>query len=119
MALTERLAYLPLAISQAGANIAMQRFKNPIARYLDLYTKHPRDILGKKTVHLEWDRRQDTVLATWEISFNDIKKRMPEAAEILLLCSFFPPRSIVAEFFIRGSSFTGTLYLFNVHILKN
>ncbi|KAF3807885.1 hypothetical protein GCG54_00007621 [Colletotrichum gloeosporioides] len=120
VALTRRLAYLPLAISQAGAHIAMQQSKNPISTYLALYTKYPRNILGKRTVHLEWDRRQDTVLATWEISFNEIKKRMPEAAEILLLCGFFPPQFIVAEFYIRGSSFTGTLYLFNnVLALKN
>ncbi|KAH9238364.1 hypothetical protein K456DRAFT_1173311 [Colletotrichum gloeosporioides 23] len=84
----------------------MQRFKNPISTYLDLYTKYPRDILGRKTVHVDWDIRQDTVLTTWEISFNKIEKQMPEAAEILLLCSFFSPQDIMPDYFIHGSRFT-------------
>ncbi|KAE9566432.1 hypothetical protein CGMCC3_g17397 [Colletotrichum fructicola] len=69
LSLVHKLAYLPLAIVQAGAHIAVHRFHNPITSYLDLYIKSPPDLLGDWPARAGWDTKEDTVLTTYEISF--------------------------------------------------
>ena len=49
-----------------------------------------------------WDYRNDTVFTTWEISFEAIKDRDPQAAHLLLLCGFLGKDDIWEGLLRRG-----------------
>ena len=54
--------------------------------------------------------RQDTVFTTWEVSYNAVLKQCPEAAEILLISSFFSNQNIpeyLFEHFVQPSAYSG------------
>lgn len=82
------LGYLPLAINQAGAFMAVQRMQRPIRDYLDIYQCQPGEFLD------DWDSKvvsnypKGTLLTTWGISYTAVQKQMPEAAKLLHLLSF-------------------------------
>jgi tetratricopeptide (TPR) repeat protein len=88
-ALAETLGYLPLALEQAGAY--MEERAASFVRYLHLYrdrgsakllAQHgPRDYAG-------------TVATTWRLSFDQVRKASPAAAELLELCAFLTPEAI-------------------------
>lgn len=99
-ALVEALGHLPLALTQAGAHIAMSRNVRPVTEYLNLFLRYPQELLARKTVERPWDQKRDNVLATWEISFAAVAQKMPEAASILLMCGFLSPASIDKNLFI-------------------
>ncbi|KAF4935500.1 hypothetical protein CGCF245_v007532 [Colletotrichum fructicola] len=106
-AIIQRLAYLPLAISQAGAHIAMNPSEMPFAAYLDLYHRYPKEILSRKARKAASDEKDDTVLTTWEISFEAVQNQMPEAAEVLLVSGYLAPEGISQELFTYEGFFSG------------
>ena len=85
--LVKLLEYLPLAITQAASYIGVRRTGMTIARYSSLLRKSDRilhDDMG--------DSRRDltipsSVFLTWQISFEQIKKENPLAAELLSILS--------------------------------
>lgn len=105
--LAERLAYLPLALSQAGAYIAIHRSQRPFTTYLELYQKYPKEILGQKARQAEWDAKADTILTTWEISYAAVQERMPEASQILLISGNLAHENIPQRLFTFGGFFSG------------
>ncbi|KAJ6488940.1 P-loop containing nucleoside triphosphate hydrolase protein [Mycena sanguinolenta] len=79
--IVKELAYLPLAIVQAGAFISESGALNS---YLALYQRHRAQLLSEKPAQSHDDYAW-TVYTTWQISFN---KLSPLAAMLLQLCSF-------------------------------
>src|SRR5579859_6178232 len=94
--LLENLGYLPLAIDQAGAYIAVQQqqqfssssngpYSRILIRYLKLYDENKDILLRQKPPPSTWNYRNDTVFTTWEVSFQAIEQESSDAARILLL----------------------------------
>ncbi|MCJ1449249.1 MAG: hypothetical protein MMC23_009769, partial [Stictis urceolatum] len=82
--LLERLVYLPLAIMQASA------FINQNAILVSEYVSHLRDANSEAELfseHFEdpnrYDETESTIAKTWYISFNQIRKQDPLAADYL------------------------------------
>ena len=94
--LLENLEYLPLAIAQAASYISEEGVT--VKRYLELLRPGNAD----SKVLLEQDyydskRHPDihnSVFQTWKISFDQIQRQTPRAAEILSLMSMLDKQSI-------------------------
>jgi tetratricopeptide (TPR) repeat protein len=96
--LLQALDRMPLAITQAAAYIMQRRPRMSVARYLDEIRRddHNRAQLLERNVG---DSRRDgrasnSVIATWQISFEHIRQEMPAAARLLSLMSFFDRQGI-------------------------
>ncbi|XTI88858.1 hypothetical protein V2W45_1238678, partial [Cenococcum geophilum] len=96
--LLQALDYMPLAITQAAAYIEQRAPRMTISRYLDeIYrSDHDRARLLKKDIG---DSRRDgrasnSIIATWQISFEHIRKNIPTAARLLSLMSLFDRQGI-------------------------
>jgi hypothetical protein len=117
--LVEALEYMPLAISQAGAYIRERAPRTSISKYLEEFRRSER----RKFSLLNWDKeslRRDrsasnSVIVTWQISFESIRSERPSAADLLSLMSFFdrqgipewlvrPPNNIVSQDDSAGES---------------
>ncbi|KAF2268798.1 HET-domain-containing protein [Lojkania enalia] len=89
---------MPLAITQAAAYIAQRAPRMTVSRYLDEVRRsdHDRARLLKKDVG---DSRRDgrasnSIMATWQISFEYIRRKIPTAAQLLSLMSLFDRQGI-------------------------
>jgi tetratricopeptide (TPR) repeat protein len=96
--LLQTLDYMPLAITQAAAYISQRAPRVTISRYLDNLRRSDNDraTLLKKDVG---DVRRDgsasnSIIATWQISFEHIRKERPAAARLLSLMSLFDRQGI-------------------------
>ncbi|KAI9771284.1 MAG: hypothetical protein M1840_002254 [Geoglossum simile] len=96
--LLQALDYMPLAITQAAAYIEQRSPRMTISRYLDEIRRsdHDRARLLKKDVG---DSRRDgrvsnSIITTWQISFEHIQKELPTAARLLSLMSLFDRQGI-------------------------
>ncbi|KAJ7218543.1 hypothetical protein GGX14DRAFT_304298, partial [Mycena pura] len=98
---TKELAYLPLAIIQAGAFIA--RSKN-LEGFLTIYATNKSRLLNEKP-RQSHDSYEWTVYTTWQMSFNRLS---PLAARFLQLCSLLHHKGISEEFFINASKYRFT-----------
>ncbi|OCL09134.1 hypothetical protein AOQ84DRAFT_388390 [Glonium stellatum] len=96
--LLEMLDYMPLAISQAAAYISQRAPRVTISKYLRHLRqgdKDRADLLNKDV----GDTRRDTgasnsIISTWQISFEHIRKNMPTAARLLSLMCLFDRQGI-------------------------
>jgi tetratricopeptide (TPR) repeat protein len=97
VALLRALDYIPLAITQAAAYIN-RRMHMTTASYLAEFKKSN---MKRKNL-LDWDAgelRRDrsasnSIVTTWQISFEQIRQERPSAADLLSLMSCFNPQSI-------------------------
>ncbi|KAI9860963.1 MAG: hypothetical protein M1813_005642 [Trichoglossum hirsutum] len=96
--LLQALDYMPLAITQAAAYIEQRAPRMTISRYLDEIRRsdYDRARLLKKDVG---DSRRDgrisnSIITTWQISFEYIRKNLPTAARLLSLMSLFDRQGI-------------------------
>ena len=91
MKLIKELSYLPLAITQAAAFICENGVT--ISEYLDLLDTSDTDLKDLLSEHLEDPRRdldtENSVMRTWKISFDQLLKGKPRAADILSLMAVF------------------------------
>ncbi|KAL8985980.1 MAG: hypothetical protein Q9205_000490 [Flavoplaca limonia] len=87
--LVEYLSSLPLAIAQAAAFISENSVT--ISEYLETLVNDERDLKELLSEHLEDSRRdwssENSVIRTWKLSFEQISKENPRAAEMLSLLS--------------------------------
>ncbi|KAJ6488928.1 P-loop containing nucleoside triphosphate hydrolase protein, partial [Mycena sanguinolenta] len=90
------LAYLPLAIVQAGAFILASSM---LDSYLALYKKHRAQLLSERPAQ-SYDDYAWTVYTTWQISFD---KLSASAVMLLQLCSFIHQEGISEWIFSRAS----------------
>src|SRR5690242_17511122 len=92
------LEYMPLAIVQAAAYISERAPRYSAARYVDEYKKSER----KRTGLLDYDKSQlrrdreakNSIIVTWQMSFEHIRHTRRSAAELLSLMSFFDRQGI-------------------------
>ena len=89
-----RLECLPLAITQATAYI-MQRERMTISTYLERIHREEERLLMESQNDLRRDPNvPNSVITTWEISFQQIQVQNPSAAELLFKMCFFDRRDV-------------------------
>ena len=99
--LLRNLDYMPLAISQAAAYIRQQAPRVTVSKYLKDFRRSEKDRASLLNNAVR-DRRRDgkasnSVLATWQISFDYIQTDQSSAARLLSLMSFFDRHGIPEE----------------------
>jgi len=100
--LCEALERFPLAISQAVAFINKMVLPRPIARYLELLqqsaecTNYQAVLYGDFGDPRRHTSAKNSIVRTWQISFDHIREASPTAAELLSLMSFFNRQGIPA-----------------------
>jgi hypothetical protein len=103
--ITKALNYLPLAITQAAAYLDQNNVT--IAKYLQLFRAGKADTsdLLKKGIHDPGRdyKIQNSVMQTWKISFNQISKQDPRAAEVLSLMAVLDRQAISENFATKKS----------------
>jgi nucleoside phosphorylase/tetratricopeptide (TPR) repeat protein len=95
-ALLEKLAFLPLAITQASAYIIQNAI--PLSTYLALLQEQEQDAVELLSEDFRDPGRyrdiQNTVITTWLISFQQIQHQNPVAADYLSFFACIGPRNI-------------------------
>jgi hypothetical protein len=96
--LAQELDYMPLALAQAAAYICQRDGRCSIEQYLGKIGEY--DISGTSILDVEErDLRRDrgasnSIMLTWQISFNHIYEVRRSAADLLSLMSFFDRQAI-------------------------
>src|SRR5579859_1056531 len=99
--LVTALAQFPLAIDQAGAYI--EETGCSLSAYHELYQRYRHALLARRG-------RQSTgypesVATTWSLSFAQVERTNPAAAELLQLCAFLAPDHIPEELLTEGAAY--------------
>ena len=91
MEVAHELGGLPLALDQAGAYL--NATSSSLTAYQQIYQQRRTQLLGNRrgADHLE------SVATTWSISFRQIERENPVAADLLCLCAFLAPDAIPEE----------------------
>ncbi|KAI9860949.1 MAG: hypothetical protein M1813_005628 [Trichoglossum hirsutum] len=126
--LLEVLGYLPLAITQAAAYISENTIT--VEEYLEAFCTDDSEMQNLLSEDLPDHRRdrdrdsqnsQNSVIRTWKVSFDQIRKQKPRAAEILALMAVFDrqgiPRTLLRRDGEQRNEFTtalGTLQAFSL-----
>ncbi|KAJ5034825.1 hypothetical protein NUH16_006270 [Penicillium rubens] len=104
LTLVEELEFMPLAIVQAAGYILHRAPRCSVSQYLEKFRKS--DGEATKLLHYEaghiyrdWEAK-NSILVTWQISFDYIRRVRPSAADLLSLMSFFD-RQGVSEDLLR------------------
>ncbi|HST22726.1 MAG TPA: FxSxx-COOH system tetratricopeptide repeat protein [Blastocatellia bacterium] len=97
-ALAEALGCLPLALEQASAFI--ETSGRTLVRYLELFENHQKELMQRSELSTEYPA---TVATTWSISFQNVERDNPPAAELLRLCAFFAPDDIPLNMITDGA----------------
>ena len=89
---------MPLAIVQAAAYISQRVPRYSVREYLQDFRKSDRkrtSLLNHEGGQLRRDREaKNSIIITWQISFNHIRKIRPSATDLLSLMSFFDRQGI-------------------------
>ncbi|KAJ5301615.1 hypothetical protein N7508_006478 [Penicillium antarcticum] len=96
--LVKELEFMPLAIVQAASYIQKLAPRCSVSQYLRDFQKSDREairLLKNEAGHLyrDWEAK-NSILVTWQISFDHIRQTKPSAADLLSLMSFFDPQGI-------------------------
>lgn len=91
--LADTLDDLPLALEQASAYIIKTGIS--IDDYLKRFKKYRQQII-REGMPLDYNF---TIATTWEMSFEEIKKKNPKALDFIYLCSVLSPDKIELEIF--------------------
>ncbi|RAK81387.1 putative kinesin [Aspergillus fijiensis CBS 313.89] len=87
------LEYMPLAIVQAASYIRYRSPRFSVSQYLQLFQKSDRkklSLLDYEGGHLRRDREaHNSIMITWQITFDHLRRARPSAADLLSLMSFF------------------------------
>ena len=101
--MVQELGGLPLALDQAGAYMEESSCSPP--DYLCLYHKQ-RDALLSRRGGFVTDH-PEPVATTWSLSFNQVERANPAAADLLCLSAFLDPDAIPEELIIKGAAGLG------------
>ncbi|KAF2194645.1 TPR domain protein [Zopfia rhizophila CBS 207.26] len=97
-ALVEALNYIPLTITQAAAYISQRAPRATVLRYLQELRRGDRDRAKLLQMDIGDSRRDGTasnsIIATWQISFEHIRRARPSATRLLSLMSLFDRQGI-------------------------
>ncbi|CAG8041804.1 unnamed protein product [Penicillium salamii] len=96
--LVNALESMPLAIVQAASYIRNRAPRSSVSQYLKGFLGSDREatkLLKKEAGHLyrDWEAK-NSILVTWQISFDYIRQTKPSAAQLLSLMSFFDRQGI-------------------------
>lgn len=96
--LTAALEFMPLAIVQAAAYIKQRLPRLSVTQYLETFRRSDHQktsLLQYEGGQLRRDREaKNSILITWQISFDYILQGSPSAADLLSLMSFFDRQGI-------------------------
>ena len=96
--LLRELDFMPLAISQAAAFIIQRAPRTTVASYLDDFRKSDRNrenLLNRDAGDLRRDTNaSNSIITTWQISFEHIRHERPSATRLLSLMSLFDRQGI-------------------------
>lgn len=93
--LLQALDYMPLAITQAAACIGQRAPRMTVSRYLDEIRRSDTRLLQRDMGDSRRDgRASNSIITTWQISFEYIQRNAPAAARLLSLMSFFDRQGI-------------------------
>ncbi|KAJ5612169.1 hypothetical protein N7510_005363 [Penicillium lagena] len=116
------LEFMPLAIVQAGSYIQKLGPRSSVSQYLEKFQGS--DNTAIKLLQREasphnrdWEAK-NSILVTWQISFDHIRQTKPSAAELLSLMSFFD-RQGIPENLIRNDSEVKVNYLSTSNLLND
>ncbi|CAI9636431.1 unnamed protein product [Alternaria burnsii] len=122
--LAAALEYMPLALVQAAAYIRERAPRSSVRQYLVEYRKSDNrktSLLNRAAGHLRRDKAaSNSVLLTWQISFEHIRSSRRSAADLLSLMSFFD-RQGIQEALLRnpGSTTENDNFEDDVHTLRD
>jgi tetratricopeptide (TPR) repeat protein len=92
------LEFMPLAIVQAAAYVSQRVPRYSVRQYLQDFRRSDRkrtSLLNCDSEQLRRDREaKNSILVTWQISFDHIREIRPSAADLLSLMSFFDRQGI-------------------------
>ena len=111
--LVAALEFMPLAIAQAAAYISQRSPRYSVQQYLEDYRKSDR----KKTSLLDYEGGQlrrdwearNSIIITWQISFEYIRQKRLSTSDLLSLMSFFD-RQGIPEVLVRNRAAIGDTY---------
>lgn len=96
--LVAALDYVPLAISQAAGYIQARNPRSTLRKYLSDFREGERKrirLLGYDGGDLRRDgSASNSIVTTWQMSFEHIRSKRPSAADLLSLMSFFDHQGI-------------------------
>jgi hypothetical protein len=96
--LVAALEFMPLAIVQAAAYIRQRAPRFSVRQYIEEFYKGDRrktSLLNHEAGHLRRDREaKNSIIITWQISFDYISQIRQSAANLLSLMSFFDRQGI-------------------------
>ncbi|KAL7787204.1 P-loop containing nucleoside triphosphate hydrolase protein [Trichoderma afarasin] len=105
--LVKALECIPLAISQAAADIQTRKPRSSIKKYLAEFRQSEREsmeLLKYESNDIgRYEETSNTVLRTWAISFDHIRSHQRSAADLLSLMSFFD-RQGIPEWVLKKST---------------
>ncbi|KAJ4263536.1 hypothetical protein NW762_006355 [Fusarium torreyae] len=105
--LLRALDHIPLAITQAAAYINRRAPRISVKAYLDTFNKSDKkkgNLLNKDAGDLRRDETvSNSVVITWQVTFEQIRLERPSAAKLLSFMSFFNPQQI-PEFVLNDYS---------------
>ncbi|OQN98699.1 hypothetical protein B0A48_15365 [Cryoendolithus antarcticus] len=107
--LANALDHLPLAMAQAAAYIKRRGHRCTVRQYLETLDKSD-EAMRKELQRDEADPRRhkegrNSILLTWQISFEHIRETRPSAADLLSLMSFFD-RQTIPEALLKDRTFS-------------
>ncbi|KAJ5661492.1 uncharacterized protein N7477_009108 [Penicillium maclennaniae] len=96
--LVEELEFMPLAIIQAAGYIVHRAPLCSVSQYLEMFRKSDREATklldyGAGHLYRDWEAKS-SILVTWQISFDHIRRIRPSAADLLSLMSFFDRQGV-------------------------
>ena len=105
--LSNALDHMPLALAQAGAYIKQRGSRYSVERYLAKLEKSEKSqasLLTSASKELRRDEEaQDSIILTWQISFDHIRATRPSATDLLSLMSMYNYQGI-PEYLLRAQS---------------
>ncbi|KAI8710369.1 hypothetical protein NCS52_01581900 [Fusarium sp. LHS14.1] len=105
--LLQALDCIPLAITQAAAYINRRAPRASVKTYLDAFRESDKkkgSLLNRDAGDLRRDETvSNSVVMTWQVTFEQIRRERPSAAKLLSFMSFFNPQAI-PEFVLHDYS---------------
>ncbi|MCP4661263.1 MAG: ATP/GTP-binding protein, partial [bacterium] len=101
--LAEELAFLPLALEQAGAYVLEQQLR--FASYLTAYREQGLELLDRSRPVVEG--HPDPVTTTWAMNMKEVGEASPASADLLRACAFLAPDDVPEEFVTAGGAELG------------
>lgn len=100
--LAEELEFMPLAIIQAASYIIHRAPRCSVSQYLEMIQQSDceavKHLLNYEAGHQyrDWEAK-NSILVTWQISFDHIRRIRPSAANLLSLMSFFDRQGVSVD----------------------